>query len=552
MITLRPRQIEFVKRSIEALLKHGNTLGVAPTGAGKTIMLSSVIGYFCMVNPDFKVCVVAHRKELTEQNNDKFLKVNYSLSTSIVNAEIKDWSGQVVFAMVQTLSKKPTLKTLPHLDLLVIDETHHVTSRSYMKIIEQAQAINPKVMIYGITATPQRGDKSSLGKVFNNCGDQIFLGELIESNHLVMPVTYAVDVAQEKLMALKKKNAGDYSEKEVADILDQAVIVDEVIRHWKAKAGDRKTVIFCSTIKHAQHVCVAFRDCGIRADVVTSELTKEQREFVLNQLTIGEIQVLINVAILTEGWDYPPISCVVLLRQSSFKSTMIQMIGRGLRTIDSAIYPNIVKKDCVVLDFGISTVLHGSLEQEVDLETKFIKKVKKDAKKKNCKACDREIPVQTKKCQFCGHQHEAEIKEDLHHVDVVLIDMFKKSETPWVKIDSNTSYIATFNYWCCLKKSEQSLMLLGGSKAKEEEPEIIYQGNDARKAVDLANRFIKKREKPYAIQNFINMANFEATKQQMKYIPAQYKDLSQAEASVILSFQFDAKRKLEEMGVYNN
>jgi len=71
MITLRPRQIEFVKRSIESLRKYGNTLGVAPTGAGKTIMLSSVIGNFCMVNHNFKVCVVAHRKELTEQNNDK-------------------------------------------------------------------------------------------------------------------------------------------------------------------------------------------------------------------------------------------------------------------------------------------------------------------------------------------------------------------------------------------------------------------------------------------------------------------------------------------------
>ena len=552
MITLRPRQIEFVERSIEALLKHGNTLGVAPTGAGKTIMLSSVIGHFCMVNPNFKVCVVAHRKELTEQNNDKFEKVNQSLSTSVVNAEVKDWSGQVVFAMVPTLSKKGTLKTLPHLDLLVIDETHHVTAKSYIKIIAQAKEINPNVMIYGITATPQRGDKSSLGQIFNNCGDQIFLGELIESNHLVEPITYSVDVAQEKLMALKKKNAGDYSEREVADILDQAVIVDEVIRHWKAKARDRKTVIFCSTIKHAEHVCVAFRSYGIRTDVVTSELTKEQREFVLNQLTIGEIQVLINVSILTEGWDYPPISCVVLLRQSSFKSTMIQMIGRGLRTIDPVIYPDIIKKDCVVLDFGISTRLHGSLEQDVELEREFIKKTKKDAKKKNCKACDREIPVQSKKCQFCGHQHEAEIKEDLRHTELVLIEMLKKSQIPLVGIDNNVFHIATFNYWCCLIKLEQSLMLLACSKAKEEEPEIIYQGDDARKAVDLANRFIKKREKPYAIQNFINMDNFEATKQQMKYIPAQYKDLSQAKASAILSFQFDAKRKLEEMGVYSN
>lgn len=86
MIILRQRQIEFVEKSIEALQKHGNTLGVAPTGAGKTIMLSAVVGELYKQNPNLKVCVIAHRKELTEQNNDKFLKVNQFLSTSVVNA----------------------------------------------------------------------------------------------------------------------------------------------------------------------------------------------------------------------------------------------------------------------------------------------------------------------------------------------------------------------------------------------------------------------------------------------------------------------------------
>lgn len=549
MITLRPRQIEFVERSIEALQKHGNTLGVAPTGAGKTIMLSAVIGHFCSLNPNFKVCVVAHRKELTEQNNDKFLKVNRSLSTSIVNAEVKDWSGQVIFAMVQTLSKKPTLKTLPHLDLLVIDETHHVTARSYMKIIEQAQAINPKVMIYGITATPQRGDKSSLGKVFTNCGDQIFLSELIESNHLVKPVTYSVDVAQEKLMALKKKNAGDYNESEVADILDQPVIIDEIIRHWMEKAEDRKTVIFCSTITHAQHVCVAFRDCGIRADVVTSELTKEQREFVLNQLTIGEIQVLINVAILTEGWDYPPISCVVLLRQSSFKSTMIQMIGRGLRTVDPAIYPDLIKKDCVVLDFGISSILHGSLEQDVDLEAKT-KKILAEARMKNCKACAREIPIQTKKCPFCGYVHEGEIKEPLLQVDVVLIDMLKKSEIAWFKLSENNFYSAIFSYWCFLTQVNGEWKLIAGKNNKEdEEIEVIYKGNDSKKAIELGNSFLKRKEGMFRVQKSAELQDQPATDKQLLYIPQKYGCVSKGQAAVILSFEFNAKKRLQAVGL---
>lgn len=550
MITLRQRQIEFVERSVEALQRHGNTLGVAPTGAGKTIMLSAVIGEMHKQNPNLKACVLAHRKELTEQNNDKFLKVNQSLSTSIVNAENKDWSGEVVFAMVQTLSKKRTLKSIPYLDLLVIDETHHVTAKSYTKIIKQARAVNPNVMIYGITATPERGDKSSLGKVFNNCCDQIFLGELIESNHLVMPVTYSVDVAQEKLMALKKKSTGDYSESEVADILDQAVIIDEVIRHWREKAGDRKTVIFCSTIKHAQHVRIAFRDRGIRADLITSELTKDEREFVLNQLTIGEIQVLINVAILTEGWDYPPISCVVLLRQSSFKSTMIQMIGRGLRTIDHAIYPNISKEDCVVLDFGISTRLHGSLEQDADLETKITKKALTEAKMKNCKACDREIPVQSKKCQFCGYQHEAETKEDLRHVDVVLIDMLKKSEVPWVKLSENSFHSAIFSYWCFLTQVDDDWKLIAGKNNKEDdEMEVIYKGDDSKKAIELGNSFLKRKEGIFRVQKNAELQDQPATDKQLQYIPKKYGCLSKGQAAVVLSFEFNAKKRLQAIGL---
>jgi DNA repair protein RadD len=81
----------------------------------------------------------------------------------------------------------------------------------------------------------------------------------------------------------------------------------------------------------------------------------------------GKIQVVVNVAVLTEGWDDQPTSCVVLLRPSSYKSTMIQMIGRGLRTVNPEEHPGVIKSDCIVLDFGTSTLLHGSLEQDVDL-----------------------------------------------------------------------------------------------------------------------------------------------------------------------------------------
>jgi DNA repair protein RadD len=116
----------------------------------------------------------------------------------------------------------------------------------------------------------------------------------------------------------------------------------------------------------------------------------------LSDLETGKVQVLVNVAILTEGWDYPPISCVVLLRCSSYKSTMIQMIGRGLRTIDASLYSNIEKEDCIVLDFGISTILHGSLEQDLKLESEDNRK-----EASSCPDCKKKIPANAEVCPLC-------------------------------------------------------------------------------------------------------------------------------------------------------
>ena len=106
---LRPRQQEFLDRTLEALSENNNTLGIAPTGAGKTILFSHLLGQLIRSEPDKKALVIAHRDELTAQNCTKFQLVNPDISTSIFNADTKDWSGQVVFAMVQTLSREANL-----------------------------------------------------------------------------------------------------------------------------------------------------------------------------------------------------------------------------------------------------------------------------------------------------------------------------------------------------------------------------------------------------------------------------------------------------------
>lgn len=132
-----------------ALANNDNTLGVAPTGAGKTIMLSKVIGNFYEQNPNLRACVLAHRDELTSQNESKFKRVNPAISTSIVDSYGKSWDGNVTFAMVPTLSRENNLKEMPPVDLVVIDEAHHATAPSYKNVIDYAYKPNPNLKLLG-------------------------------------------------------------------------------------------------------------------------------------------------------------------------------------------------------------------------------------------------------------------------------------------------------------------------------------------------------------------------------------------------------------------
>jgi DNA repair protein RadD len=134
---------------------------------------------------------------------------------------------------------------------------------------------------------------------------------------------------------------------------------------------------------------------GYSAACVEGNMTKQERAAVLSAYDRGELQVITNVAVLTEGWDHQPTSCVILLRPSSYKSTMIQMIGRGLRKVEPSRYPGVVKDDCVVMDFGTSILTHGSIEQDVDLE---------GAGTKSCPECEALVPAQMRECAICGYE----------------------------------------------------------------------------------------------------------------------------------------------------
>ena len=537
---LRPRQATLVKRTLAALGEHGNTLAVAPTGSGKTVMLSAVAGSL-LAEPDAKACILAHRTELTEQNRSKFERVNPGLKTSVYDAHEKSWDGHATFAMVQTLSRKTNLKQMPTLDLLVIDEAHHAVSPSYREIIDQVLLKNPKAFICGLTATPNRGDGKGLREVFSNLADQITLGEMIASGHLVPPKTYVIDVGAQDALRQVSRTAIDFDMNEVASILNKTLITESVINNWKAKAFDRKTIVFCSTVEHAKDVCTAFNQAGVNAVLIHGELSDADRKECLAAYENGSAQVVVNVAVLTEGYDYTPTSCVVLLRPSSYKSTFIQMVGRGLRTVDPEQFPGVLKTDCIVLDFGTASLMHGALEQEVNLDGH---EHEGDAPTKYCPECDAIVPLAVMECPFCDHVWERSETPDAGVLDKFVmseIDLLKRSNFRWCDLfGADDALMATgFNAWGGIFFLNGRWHAIGGGKGLNTRLLAIGERTVCMaKADDWLNDH-ESEDSAYKTRRWLNES---PTPKQLQYLPPEFRadfGMTRYQASALLSFRFN-------------
>ena len=541
---LRPRQKTFVERSVAALAARGNTLGVAPTGAGKTIMLSAVTGE--MIADGARACVLAHRDELTAQNRAKFQRVVPGVSTSVIDATEKSWIGQVAFAMVPTLARASNLADMPRLDLLVVDEAHHAVADSYRRVIDRVRDANPDARIFGVTATPNRGDRKGLREVFDNVADQVRLGELIASGHLVPPRTFVIDVGVQDELRSVRKTMSDFDMAEVAGIMDREPVTGEVIRHWKEKAGDRQTVVFCSTVDHAQNVTEAFKAAGVSAALIHGELAAETRKAILADYADGVIRVIVNVAVLTEGWDHPPTSCVVLLRPSSFKSTMIQMVGRGLRTVDPEEHPGIVKTDCIVLDFGTSSLIHGTLEQDVDLDGRA---EGGDAPTKTCPCCEADIPLAATECPLCGEAFPCEEEgagdgsssAPLSGFMMTEIDLLERSSFAWVDLFGNDDALmaAGFKGWGGIFWKDGVWYAIGGARGVR--PHLLGVGERA-VCLAQADDWLNTHETDETAFKTRGWLGQPPTENQLKYLPPECRHdfgLTRYRASALMTFGFN-------------
>jgi len=538
---LRPRQKEFVTKCLDALYTHGNTLGVASTGFGKSLSMAAIT---CAVleKKKGKCAIICHRDEINSQNNDKFLRFAPKTHTSFYDGDTKSWSGNVIFAMAQTLSRPNALENMPPLSMLVIDECHRSRSASYESIIAKVRENNKDALLLGVTATVGRSDGKGLRSIFSNIGDQVTLTELIRSGHLVPPKSFVIDLGVNQQLADVRKTASDFDMGAVAEIMDKSVINAEIIRHWKEKSSDRKTVIFCSTVAHSQSVAKAFQAEGIKAACVWGEMQDKDRTATLKNLERGDLQVVTNPNLLTEGWDCPPVSCVVLLRPCSHKSTVIQQVGRGLRVVDPEEYPHIQKTNCLILDFGISLLTHQTLEQDLQLEDK--EKGEGEAPTKICPECEAILPIQIRECPFCGHIFESKEKSVLENFQMSEIDIFKKSNFKWIALDDEETCMMAcgFTAWAGAFYWGDKYFSVGGIGRK-----IKLLGSGERVvAIALGEDHLNNHEDDNAAHKTKRWLREPATEKQLSLLgKTNLEGITKYRGSCLLNIQFNKQRILD-------
>ncbi len=531
---LRDYQGRFISNAFKAFEDYDNILGIAATGAGKTVMLSAIAKEFR------RVLVLQHRRELMTQNSKTFSWVCPEADLGLIHPKRKDFSSAYSFGMTQTVANCIDLMT--PVDLLVIDESHHAITSQPMAIIAKAKKLNPRLKILGVTATPDRSDGAGLGQLFETVFDKVTLDELIASGHLVPPKGYIIDLVDNRLLMAKK-----HDDEAVAELFNVKAANKRVVQEWKEKAGDRRTIVFCSNIKHAEDVAKEFNRQGVTASVVHSGLKDRERKRRTDALDNGEIQVLVNVGILTEGYDSQPVSCVVLLRGLSGKGTLIQMVGRGLRIVDPQRYPNIIKKDCIVLDFGLSLATHCDLAVDGALTVEPYKEQKVEDEEDpvvQCDCCGGACDPRDDTCPHCGFilSVDSDRSRSVVNFQLTEFELFEKhSLFYWETFGSSTGAISHAGAcWSVISHKGGAWYVIGAKKGCH--AKILGVSDDKIRAIMTGETFLSRYGDPKKSGKNSGWIHQAATHKQLIWVPDKYRELCSTKHQAQCLMIFEPKK----------
>jgi superfamily II DNA or RNA helicase len=352
MNLLRDYQTDIIAKFYRTTAEFKRIILVAPTGAGKTVIASAIIKEF--VRSYREVLVLAHRREIIGQTSKKLRDLG--ISHGIIQAGSPSTPmASVQVASIATLwhrAIRSDRMELPPAKLVVIDECHHAPARSYRKIIDAY----PDTIILGLTATPCRGDGRGLGGIFETIIECPQVAELIEQGYLVKTRVYAPSTPD---LTGVRVQAGDYVESQLAECMDRQKLIADIVGTWHKYGEGRKTVCFATGVGHSVHLRDEFIKSGVRAEHIDGGTPKAERDDTLARLAAGDITLVTNCMVLTEGWDMPEVGTCILARPTKKMGLFRQMIGRVLRPAPS-------KADAIILDHSGAVFKHGLPEDRVD------------------------------------------------------------------------------------------------------------------------------------------------------------------------------------------
>ena len=370
---LRDYQIDICSRVSEAFEHHRSVMVQMPTGTGKTVVLAELVKRLKMKNEGLKILIVAHRRELVEQ-----IKATIKL--------MKMDSRNITVESIQTISRRiDALDFIP--SLVVIDEAHHALAKTY-KMMWDAW---PDARFLGLTATPCRLNGKGFTALFDVLVQSWDIPTFIKEKWLSTYDFVSIKsdgVTQRLIDSLQKRGAdGDYQNKEMDMLLNKRPSIERLYQSFEEYGKDRKGIVYAINISHAKKIMELYQEHGIKAVAIDSKTPAAERQADIEAFKNGDIQVLVNVDIFSEGFDCPDVEFVQLARPTLSLAKYLQMVGRGLRVAKG-------KKNCVIIDnVGLYRVF-GLPSQVWNWNAMFEGKLKVGKKKETAKEREFFLKVQ--------------------------------------------------------------------------------------------------------------------------------------------------------------
>ena len=382
--------------------KHG--IVVIPTAGGKSFIMALLIKEVSERWPGTRILCLTHVQELIEQNHEELLESWPEAPAGIYSAGLgrKDHAAPILFAGIQSIEKKANLLNPPP-EIVLVDECHLIPRNEqtrYMRTLETLAVMYPSLRVVGFTATPYRMDSGWLhkgeGAMFQDIIYTVEPQYLIDQKYLapVFARSGAVKIDTAGVHTRGGEFISGELEKAAMSGDTTAIAVADFIERGKDR---KKWLVFVTGIAHAEQVYQAVINEGITADVVTGTTPKAQRKKIVEEFKAGQIKCLINIDVLTTGFNCRDLDMIVMLRPTGSPSLYVQMVGRGMRVAPG-------KTDCLLLDFSANVVRHGPIDA-VDPEAPS--KGEGVAPAKECPSCQAIIAAGFRVCPVCGHEFPA-------------------------------------------------------------------------------------------------------------------------------------------------